>query len=240
MLKRVLVLAVVVGSMVLTGCNKTQEVASGKPAPGRVAVVNLSKIGEDIGHRAKIEEAGQIRDRNLRLRVQVEQQNVQARLVALSKSIGKRPESKGPTPTEAEKKLIAEWTGQMQNLERARLEASNRIRQAYNQQRQANTMAFRNEITKIRDAVKPLAQRIAKAKGLDVVVRATSVLAHDDAVDITAEVYGEVLALQKAGNFPTVVTPEALKVTRRPTSAPAPSPGDAVPPAKTDSPKLNP
>ena len=232
MLKRVLVLVVAVGAMVSTGCQKAAKEKPGakSSSSGRVAVVDLNKIAEDIGHKAKIEEAGQIRDRNLRLRLQVEQQNVQVKLAAIAKEIGKRPEPKGAKPTEAEQKLIDEWVGKRQNLERARLEASSKIQRAVNQQRQANTKAFRDEVNKIRNAVKPLAKSIAQAKGLDIVMTASSVLVHADAIDITAEVYEEVNSLIKADSFPTVKPEEPLKVIRQPTTtAPAPAGGPLEP-----------
>ena len=219
MLKRMLVLAIVAGAMVFAGCGET---GSGGSSSGRVAVVDLNKIAEDIGQRSKIEEASQVRDRNLQLSVQVLQQRVQGQLVALAKEIGDRPKAARPAePTDAEKKTIEEWVGKMQNLERARLDAGNKIRQAYNQQRQANQNAIRAEITKIRDRIKPLAQRIARDKGLDIVLTSASVLVHGEAVDITAAVFKEVNELLKAGNFPTVTIPEALKVVRQPTTAPA-------------------
>ena len=225
MLKRVLVLAIVAGAMVFAGCGES----GGGGSSGRVAVVDLTKIAKDIGYQSKIEEASQVRDRNLTLSVQVLQQNVQAKLVDMAKEIGDRPKPKGPKPTDAEQKLIDEWVGKMQNLERARLDAGNRIRQAYNQQRQANQQAIVAEITKIRDRIKPLAQRIAREKGLDIVVGTSSVLVYDDAVDITAEVFKEVNELLKAGNFPTVTIPEPLKVTRQPAPTTGPADGGTDP-----------
>ena len=219
MLKRVLVLAIVAGAMVFAGCGDN---GGGGSSAGRVAVVDLNKIAEDIGQRSKIEEASQVRDRNLQISVRVLQQNVQAKLVALAKEIGERPKAVKPAePTDAEKTLLEEWVGKMQNLERARLDATNRIRQAYNQQLQANQNAIRAEIVKIRDRIKPLAQRIAREKGLDIVVASSNVLVSNDAVDITNAVFKEVNELLKAGNFPTVTIPEPLKVVRQPTTAPA-------------------
>ena len=218
MLKRVLVLAIVAGAMVFAGCGDNGDVGS---SSGRVAVVDLNKIAEDIGQRSKIEEASQVRDRNLQISVRILQQNVQAKLVELAKEIGDRPKAKGDKPTEDEQKLIDEWIGKMQNLERARLDAGNKIRQAFNQQRQTNQNAIRAEVAKIRDRIKPLAQRIARDKGLDIVITSSSILVYDDVVDITPAVFKEVNELLKAGNFPTVTIPEALKVVRQPTTAPA-------------------
>jgi Skp family chaperone for outer membrane proteins len=200
MFKRVLVLAMVVGAVVLAGCDE-----KGGESSGRVAVVDLDKIADQIGQKSKLEEARQVRERNLQLRVRVLQQNVQAKLVGLAQEIGKRPEAKVPTaPTDGEKKVLVEWTGKMQNLERARLDATNKIRQLYNQQRQVNQKAMGAEITKIRDRIKPLAQRIARDKGLDVVLMTPAVLVYDESVDITQAVFNEVNELLKAGNFPTV------------------------------------
>ncbi len=218
MLKRVLILAIVAGAMVFAGCG---EGGGGGSSSGRVAVVDLNKIGEDIGQTSEIEKASQVRERNLQISVRVLTQNVQTELMKQVKEIGDRPKPQGAKPTEAEQKLIDEWIGKMQNLEQARLNATNKIRQAYNQQRQANQNAIRAEINKIRDRIKPLAQRIAREKGLDIVVTSSSVLVHGESVDITSAVFKEVNELLKAGSFPTVTIPEPLKVVRQPTSAPA-------------------
>ena len=198
----------------------TEEKNPGPGHHGHLAVVDLNEITDDIGYKSKIEEAAQVRERNLQLSARVMQQNMQAQLTALAKEVGRKPGTKGDKPTATEQKLIDEWVGKMRNLERARMDASRKINQAVYQQRQANQQAIRAEINKIRDRIKPLAQRIAKDKGLDVVVTASSVLAHGKAVDITAEVFKEVNELLKAGNFPTVTIPEPLKVRRQPTPEP--------------------
>jgi Skp family chaperone for outer membrane proteins len=209
------------------GCG--EDTGGGKSSAGRVAVVDLNKILEDIGYKSKIEEASQIRTQNLRLRVQVESRNVQAKVVSLAKEIGDRPKAVKPAePTEDETKAITEWAGKMQNLERARINAGNQLRQAYNQRRQADQNAIRAELAEIRKRIKPLAQRIAREKGLDIVLSASAVvLAHDDGVDITDAVFKEVNELLKAGNFPTIKIPEPVKVVRQPppTTGPAPKTG---------------
>jgi len=184
--------------------------------PGHIAVVDLNKIAGDIGHRAKIEQASQIREKNLQISLRVLQENVQAKLEKLAGKIGERPRPKGAKPTDAERELIIEWISKKQNLEKAKMEAGEKIRQAHEQQRRANQGAIHAEIRKMRDRIAPLAQRIAADKGLDVVVTDSSVLAHSRAVDITAEVFKEVNELLKAGNFPTITIPELIKVVRQP------------------------
>jgi Skp family chaperone for outer membrane proteins len=184
--------------------------------PGHLAVVDLNKIAEDIGHRAKIEKAREIREMNLQTSVRVLQENVQAKLEKLAGEIGERPRPKGAKPTDAEQELIIEWISKKQKLEQARIETGERVRQAYEQQRQTNQEAIRADIRKMRGRIAPLAQRIAKDKGLDVVVTSSSVLARSKAVDITADVFKEVNELLKAGNFPTVSIPMPLKVVRQP------------------------
>ncbi len=227
MLKRVLVLAIVAGALTLVGCGEQ----GGGASSGRVAVVDLNKILNDIGHRSKIEEASNVRERNLQISVRVLQQNVQAKLVALAKEIGDRPKAAVPaTPTDAETKAIEEWVGKMRNLERARLEATNKIRQAYTQQRQANQKAISAELSEIGKRIKPLAQRIARDKGLDVVLTTNGIVSFDDSVNITAEVFKEVNELLKAGEFPTIVIPKPVKVSRVPTTGPAPKAPDTSAP----------
>ena len=217
MLKRVLVLAIVAGAMVFAGCGEN----GGDGSSGRVAVVDLNKIAKDIGYQSKIEEASQILERNLQISARGLAQKTQAELAALLEKIGERPKAKGVEPTEAEQKLIDEWVGKMRNLEQVRLDASRKINQLVYQQRQANRKAIGANFTKIRDRIKPLAQGIANGKGLDIVVTTSSVLVHDNSVDITAEVFKEVNELLKVGKFPTVTVPKLLKMVRQPTTAPA-------------------
>ena len=185
--------------------------------PGHIAVIDLNKIIEKTGQRTKLEQATQIRERNLQISLRVLQQNVQTNLKTLAEEIGPRPQPDGPKPTAAEQKLIAEWVSKMRNLERSKMEAGDKIRQAHEQQRQANQRAIHADISKMRDRIAPLALQLAKGRGLDVVVPADSVLAHSDAVDITDDVFKVVVELIKAGNFPTVTIPEPLKVVRPPT-----------------------
>jgi Skp family chaperone for outer membrane proteins len=211
--------------MVFIGCNGGGS-GGGGSSGGRVAVVDLNKIATDIGQRSKIQEAGQVRERNLQISVRILQRDVQAKLVALAKEIGDRPKAVDPAkPTEAEDKLIKEWIGKMRNLEQARLKASNDIRQAYNKQRQANQNALNAEIAKIRDRIRPLAKRIAGDKGLDIVMVSSSVLVSAESVDITNAVFKEVNELLKAGNFPTVTIPEPMPIPTVPQTTTAPAGG---------------
>ena len=218
-----LVLGMVAGALVLTGCGDKGDGGTS----GRVAVVDLAKIAEQIGQKSKIEEASKIREQNLQLRVQVDQRNVQANLVAMAEKIGKRPETAGAKPTDAEKKAIEAWVVKMRQLEQQRLNVSNQIRQAYARIRKENQQKMLAEINKIRDRIRPLAQKVAMDKGLDVVVISSAVLAHSASVDITDEVFEKVNALLAEGNFPTVTIPEKLKVTRTPAVPAAPA-GDAT------------
>ncbi|MBW1873346.1 MAG: OmpH family outer membrane protein [Deltaproteobacteria bacterium] len=184
--------------------------------PGHLAVVDLNKIAEDTGRKSKIEKTAKIRDQNLQTSMRVLQQNLQAKLKALAEEVGARPQPKGNRLTDAEQKLIVEWARKRRQLEQAQMEAGNKIRQAHDQQRRANQEAIRAEITKIRNRIAPLAQKIAADKGLDVVLTSSSVLAHSKAVDITAEVLKEVTKLIEAGNFPTITIPEPIKVSPQP------------------------
>jgi len=221
MLKRVLVLAMVAGAMLLVGCGED----GGGSSSGRVAVVDLNKILDDIGYRKKLAEASQIRERNLQISVRVIQQKVQGQLVAMVKDIGDRPKAAVPeTPTEAEKTAIAEWVTKMQNVERARLDATNQIRQRFAQQRQANQKAISDVLAAIGKRIKPLAKRIASDKGLGIVMTSNGMVSYDDNVDITAEVFKEVNDLIKAKEFPTVDIPQQLQVKRVPATQPAKTP----------------
>ena len=218
MLKRVLVLAIVAGAFVIVGCGEQ----SGGSSSGRVAVVDVNKILDDIGHRAKLTEASQVRERNLQISVRVISQNIQNKLVAMAKEIGDRPKAAvADSPTEAEKKAGEEWVTKMRNLERARLEASNQVRQRFAQQRQANQKAISDILTAMSKRIRPLAKRIARDKGLDVVLTTNTIVAFDESVDITAAVFKEVNDLMKAGEFPTVEIPKQIQVKRAPATQPA-------------------
>jgi len=219
MLKRTLVLVMVAGAMVLVGCGD-----SGDGSSGRVAVVDLNKIAKDIGEQDNIETAAKVRASNLQKSVRDLSQDAQNQLIALAKEIGDRPKAEGDEPTEAEKKALEEWTTKARNLERARLDATNRLRQAFNQQQQANRQAYANDINKIRDRIKPLAMKAAKDKGMDIVVTSSQVLDSAEKVDITEEVLEKVIALQQAGSFPKTVIPPAYTMKVRPTTLPKTGP----------------
>ena len=152
----------------------------------------------------------------------------------MAKDIGPRPKPAGATPTDKETEAIKEWTVKARKLEQGRLNVVNQIRQKYAQQRQANQATINAKLAEIGKRIQPLAKQIAKNKGLDIVVRAASVVAYDDAVDITAEVFEEVTALQKEGNFPTVKIPELLQIRRTTTTQPA---EDTTTTPKTGAPK---
>ena len=185
---------------------------------GHIAVIDLNKIAADIGQAAKIKEAAAVREHNLQMSIRVIQEKMQKELRGIAKKIGERPRPKGTAPTPDEKKLIEAWESKMQKLERMRLDASNRLRQVTDKQRQANQMAIRTEMNKVRDRIKPLARRIAAKKGLDAVLTTSSVLTHNNAIDITGDVFKEVNELLKAGEFPTVTIP--IKIMTPPKPAP--------------------
>ncbi|MBT3200870.1 MAG: OmpH family outer membrane protein [Phycisphaerales bacterium] len=235
MLKRVLVLALVAGVAVFAGCGeKGGQGGKGGAASGRVAVVNLNKILEDSGHASDLTKTREILAENLNRSVQVVQSQLQNQLVTMAKDIGPRPKPAGATPTDKETEAIKEWTVKARKLEQGRLNVVNQIRQKYAQQRQANQATINAKLAEIGKRIQPLAKQIAKNKGLDIVVRAASVVAYDDAVDITAEVFEEVTALQKEGNFPTVKIPELLQIRRTTTTQPA---EDTTTTPKTGAPK---
>ncbi len=148
---------------------------------------------------------------------------MQKELNAKIEELGKRPEAKVKgAPTEDEEKLIAEWVGKARGLEQARMNATNKIRQAVYEQRRKNQAAIQAALGKMGDRMRPLAKKIAKAKGLDIVVDARSVFAFGEGIDITAEVSKEVSDLLKAGSFPKIAVPAMKSPPPAPTTAPAP------------------
>jgi Skp family chaperone for outer membrane proteins len=229
MFKRVLVLALVAGIMVFAGCDgdKGGGSAGTGGSSGRVAVVDLGKIIKDIGQADDIAKTQKILENNLRVSVYTIQQNVQKELNSKIEELGKRPEAKVPTaPTDDEKKLITEWVVKARGLEQARLNATNKIRQAVYEQRRKNQASIQAAMGKMGERIRPLAKKIAKAKGLEVVVDARQVFSFGEAVDITEAVSKEVSDLLKAGSFPKIVIPPV----KSPPPAPAPAPTTA--PAK--------
>ena len=225
MLKRVLVLAMVAGGMVLAGCG---DDGAGKSSAGRVAVVDLNKIAADAGQADKIQEASKVRENNLQASARGLAIKTQAELNALVEKVGKQPEIKGDKPTDEEKKALGKWYAQRRRLEQMRLEASRKLNQLVYRQRQMNQQAVRAEMTKIRDRIKPLAQRIATDKGFDIVIMTPAVLTcNEAAVDITEAVFAEVNQLLKAGEFPTVTIPKIVPMPVVPTATTQPA-TDAV------------
>jgi Skp family chaperone for outer membrane proteins len=229
MFKRVLVVALVAGIMVFAGCDgdKGGGSAGTGGSSGRVAVVDLSKIIKDIGQADDIAKTRQVLENNLRVSVYTIQQSVQKELNTKIEELGKRPEAKDKAaPTDPEKKLIGEWVAKARALEQARLNATNKIRQAVYKQRRDNQASIQAAMAKMGERMKPLAKKIAKAKGLDIVVDARSVFSFGEAVDITAEVSTEVSDLLKADSFPKITIPPMKS------PPPAPAPATTTAPAK--------
>jgi len=185
---------------------------------GHVAVVDMNKIGNDIGEWGAIDTAAQVRERNLQISQRAMSQRVQAELAALAKETGSKP-------ADGDKRALDEWTAKMRNLERARLDANNRIRQAFLRQQQANQQAMSMDFHRVQESIKPLAVAVAKAKGMDVVVTSSQILGHAGAVDITSDVQKQVNALLKAGNFPRTKIPKPIRIkVTQPTTAPRRTP----------------
>jgi len=189
-----------------------------RKAPATLAVVDLDQIAENTGQKVQIEKAREMYEWNLWNSARVLRKDVKDKLTKLTEEIGKRPEPKGDKPTAPEQELIDEWSEKMQNLDRVRWEAGDSIHLAAEQQRQSDQNKITAEIATVRDRIAPLALRIAKDKGLDVVLPASALLAGSNAVDITAEVLKEVTKLIEAGEFPTVTIPKDRFPDRRPNS----------------------
>lgn len=195
--------------MTLARCNRPQNAPPDHG--GHIAVVDSDKILQEIGYKAKFEEADKIRERNLQGAVHKTQKSVQVKLVEETRKIGEKPEAKGDKPTDAEQKLIDEWNAKTKHLDKARLNAEKQIRLKTEERRLINKKKMADDIARITDAIAPLARKIAIDKGLDVVVPTSSVMAHADTLNITADTLKEVAKLIEADSFPPVTMPELSK-----------------------------
>lgn len=178
----------------LGGCKDKAAKESENASLGRVAVVNMDKIADAVGERAKIAEAIEADQRDITGKLGVLVQTANAELEEMRKKAG-------PNATPEQLKQIQARQAEMQQgLAQQRDQANNYL----NNRRTERIKVFS-------DQIKPIASRLAKAEGYSVVVLPMGLLWNEESVDLTGKVIDEVNKLRAGGQFSSP-----------PASAPAP------------------
>jgi len=148
----------------VAGCGGQQQ-----PQAGRVAVLSLDRIADQLGRKAAIDE-------EFRSRSQSIEQTARAELQQLQQQFQQAQQRVGAQPTDADKQHLAEVQGQI----------AQRVQQLQ-QEVQRQEVAVRAElITKFREQVTPVAQQVADEMGLSIVlVQGDFILFTAPACDIT-------------------------------------------------------
>lgn len=158
------ILALVAAAALGASCGKEQA-----PQVGRVGIISLDRVAEELGRKAVIDE-------EFKTRAQGVEQAARTEVGQLQQQFQQAQQRAASQPTDAEKQHLAELQRQIAG----RLQE---LQQQVGQQQ----MAIRNElVTKFRDEVKPVARSVAEGLGLSVVlVQGDFVLFAAPAVDIT-------------------------------------------------------
>jgi Skp family chaperone for outer membrane proteins len=158
------ILALVAVVALGVSCGKEQQ-----PQVGRVGVISLDRVADELGRKAAIDE-------EFKTRAQGIEQAARTEVGQLQQQFQQAQQRAASQPTDAEKQHLAELQRQIAG----RLQE---LQQQVNQQQ----MAIRNElVTKFRDEVKPVAQSVAEGMGLSLVlVQGEFVLYTAPTVDIS-------------------------------------------------------
>jgi Skp family chaperone for outer membrane proteins len=183
-----LCVALVAGAIMAVGCG----MQSGQPqasSSGGLAVVDLDVVAKSIGRTQEINEL-------LRVRQNALNQELEKLQTKFNQEIAEKKKEHSNPPTDEEKALEAQWE---KNKLALQLQAKQQATQALQAYRQEQLIAFRNEI-------KPLAQEVAAARGLSVVIPKNEgfLLSVDPGVDITADVIKAYSAKKPAPSTATV------------------------------------
>lgn len=206
----------------MVGC----EQKSAQPSPGGVAVVNMSQIAQASGFDQKI-------NQNI---LQAQQQE-QGRLMALQQQLGLDKQPEGEISDEENARLFA---------------AQQQMQQAVEEAQRNIQMRQLQELEQFRTIVRPIAERVAAARGFSVVLeQREGMLSIDPTANITDEVIAEMpqstantAQPQSPSNpmgqgvMPSPGMPGGFPV--RPSPAGPPSPGQPVPPPANQLPSSQP
>jgi Skp family chaperone for outer membrane proteins len=183
-MKRTLLLAFgAAAALVITGC---QPPASSS-ANGTVALLDIDAVAKRLGRDAAIVEQLKARNDSLSESLTQERNKLQGELT-------KSEEALGTSPTDAQKQELL------------------KLGQGLNAQLQSKLQAAREELSaqqttlirQFREEVRPVAQKIAAKKGMNIVILRSDivVLSADAAVDITDDVVAEMIGSGKSAATP--------------------------------------
>jgi len=184
---------------------------------GGVAILDIDKVAQTMGVEDNVKTALAEIETNLNAQLRTIQTELQARFDNVRSQVG-------PQPTQEQAQQLAKINGQLtQQLAQSRTQA----------QSQLNAKQF-ELVTQFRDEVKPVALKVAAAKGLSVVLTPDqSLFAFADSVDITEAVTAEMKKIMP-DQKPADAKPadDASAPTATPAApAPAPAATPAVPKA---------
>ncbi len=181
----------------LAGCGRSSH---DQAAPGRVAVIDMDQLAHASGFSQRL---GTI--------LQRVQEEEHARLQAMQQQLGIVPNAPRPTDPAA-----AERMGQAQM----------RMREAIEQaQQRIETIRF-TELDQFRNIVRPIAERVAHAKGCSIVMeKREDMLSVDPTSDITDEVIAELPRGVGGAPAPTPGIPPGMAPGTSPGTIPGAIPG---------------
>jgi len=169
-------------SATAAGCNRQPGVTE-KASVGAVAVIDLDAIAQRLGSDKQIAES-----------ISKKQSSLSQQLVQLAKSynqqIAERQKTLAEAPPDESKVRLANWQQQANA-------SLNKVKQQAELDLQNHRARL---VAQFRDEIKPIARRVAQARGLSVIVTKNDGVLYDfsPAVNITDAVVAELLATRTA------------------------------------------
>lgn len=186
----------------VSGCGNKDDaqVKTEKQKPGRVAVVDLNEVARRLGRDQYMVSALKQTQQSLNESLKVVQASYVEQIKEKQEELGVGQEGVKIEDDEAKKLLGMQQQANL-NVNQARKQAISRL----SQQRTRLISDFRNE-------VRPIADKVAKEKGLTIVLTKsdTILFSHDDSVDITDEVAKRLKAISPPAAV-TAQQPQALQ-----------------------------
>ncbi len=177
----------VVSTLVITGCNQSADLA------GRVAIVDLDSVADQLGREAAIVSAIKQREATLSQQVAGAKSSYEIQLRDTKAQLGTEPT-----------KQQAQQFAQLQ--QQANLKLKQVAQQAQNNLKQHRAQLLQQ----FREEAKSVAQQVARERGFSLVVTKNDsiVLAFDGTSDITAAVTQRMQALSHTARMPSLQSTE--------------------------------
>ena len=185
------VLAVAGGLLLAAGCGEKDGVDRQSGAPGQVAVIDLDKIAAAFGKLEQIRQELEAMRQGFLKELAEQRDQLQKELDDYRKEVG-------DSPTDEQKRELAK----RQREANQQLQASDRMAGQRIAARQAELIGAYQE------QIKPIAKRIARERGMTIVVmKGPPLLIWDESADITEAVLAEFNELIKSGAFTATTRP---------------------------------